>query len=78
MFVVLELDWKDLIVSLNGVLANFVWVDNLFSAWALAENIFPVIPTLGYICIFKSSAMCFLNEKAREDEDSPECLSILL
>ena len=35
---------------------KIVWVDNLFTALALTENIFPAIPRHEYIFIFKSSA----------------------
>ena len=43
------------VLSWNVVFAKIVLVDNLFTLWALAENIFPAIPRHVYTFIFKSS-----------------------
>ena len=54
-----------IVLSRDVVFAKIVLVDNLFTTWALTENIFPAIPRHEYIFIFKSSScslqQCFIN-----------------
>ena len=69
------------VLSGDVVFSKIVLVDNLFTAWALTENIFPAIPRHEYIFIFKSSACSlkryFINyKKERTRGYSPE--SVLL
>ena len=55
----------EIVLSGNVVFAKIVLVNNLFTAWALTENIFQAIPRHECIFIFKSSAcslrQCFID-----------------
>ena len=61
------LELKGGVLSGNVVFCKIVLVDtsNLFTAWAMTENIFPSIPRHEYIFVFKSPAcslqQCFIN-----------------
>ena len=52
--------------------SKIVFVDNLFTPWALTENIIPAIPRLEYIFIFISSAcslqQCLINYFLKKDK----------
>ena len=56
---------EGIVLSGDVVFGEIVLVDNLFTAWAPTENIFPAILKHEYISIFKSSAcslqQCFIN-----------------
>ena len=72
-----------IVLSGDVVFAKIVLVDNLFTAWALTENIFPAIPRHEYIFIFKSS-VCSLQQyfvsyqKERTRGYSPESVLLIL
>ena len=71
-----------IVLSGEVVFGENVLVDNLFTAWAPTENIFPAIQKHEYIPIFKSSAYslqhCFINyQKESTMSYPPESISLI-